>query len=162
MIRKIGLKASAAALALGAALAIAPASAAGVKVGVLSCTVHSGWGFVFGSSKDLWCNYHPNKNGEEHYTGKVSKFGIDIGYTKGGVIVWDVVAPTSDLRPGSLEGTYAGATAGATLGVGGDVNVLVGGFDKSIALQPISIEGNSGINIAAGIGAITLKHTATE
>ncbi len=66
------------------------------------------------------------------------------------------------LSRGALEGTYAGATAGATVGVGADVNVLVGGFDKSIALQPISIEGNSGLNVAAGIGSISLRHTAAE
>lgn len=153
------LKAASAALALTAVAFGAPAYAAGVKVGVLSCNVASGWGFVLGSSKDLRCNYNPQKTADgEHYTGTVSKIGVDIGYTRGGVILWDVIAPTSDLKPGALEGNYVGATAGATAGVGGSVNVLVGGFDKSITLQPISIEGNSGLNVAAGIAAINLKH----
>ncbi len=84
--------------------------------------------------------------------------GVDVGYVNGGVIVWDVVAPTTELKESALEGKYAGATAGVTAGVGGDVNVLMGGFDKSIALQPISITGNSGLNIAAGIGAMELKY----
>ncbi|MBI3675313.1 MAG: DUF992 domain-containing protein [Proteobacteria bacterium] len=156
------LVACVAAAAIGAAAGFAtPADAAGVKVGVLTCHVSSGWGFVFGSSKDLNCSYSPKKKGGrgEHYVGTVSKYGVDIGYTESAVIVWAVVAPTSDLKPGALEGNYAGVSASATLGYGVGANALLGGFDKSIALQPLSIEGNKGLNVAAGIGAITLKST---
>ena len=68
------------AAALAGALALsAPANAAGVKIGVLSCNVSSGWGFVFGSSRDMRCTYHRDKNPDEHYTGKISKFGVDVG-----------------------------------------------------------------------------------
>ena len=129
-----------------------------MKVGVLTCHVSSGWGFVFGSSKDLRCVYRPH-HGAEHYIGTVNKYGVDIGYTESSVIVWGVIAPTSDLKPGALEGDYAGATASASVGVGVGANVLVGGFDKSITLQPISISGEKGLNVAAGIGAINLKFT---
>jgi Protein of unknown function (DUF992) len=73
------------------------------------------------------------------------------------VLVWGVVAPSSDVRSGALEGDYAGASASATVGVGVGANVLVGGLDKSIALQPLSVEGNKGLNVAAGIGSISLK-----
>ena len=59
---------------------------------------------------------------------------------------------------GALEGDYAGATASATVGVGLGANVLIGGLDKSIALQPLSVSGNTGLNIAAGVGVITLKY----
>ena len=152
-------------LSTAAAAAIAcvfamPASAAtgGVKVGTLTCNVASGWGFVFGSSKDIRCNYRPNKHRAEHYEGSIDKFGVDIGYTEGGEMVWAVVAPTSDIRPGALEGNYAGVTAGASVGVGASANALIGGLDKSIALQPLSIEGNTGLNVAAGIGALHLKY----
>ncbi|HVV26424.1 MAG TPA: DUF992 domain-containing protein [Rhizomicrobium sp.] len=136
----------------------AQAAPAGVKVGELTCQVASGYGFIFGSSKDLRCTYRPSRHPREHYVGTVNKFGVDIGYTEGGVLVWGVFAPSSDVRPGALEGTYAGATAGASIGVGLGANVLVGGLDKSIALQPLSLEGNRGLNVAAGIGSITLKH----
>lgn len=130
----------------------------GVKVGDLTCNVSSGWGFVFGSSKDLRCTFLPSgSHPAEHYAGSISKFGVDIGYTEGGVLIWGVFAPSSDMRAGALQGDYAGATAGATVGVGGGVNVLFGGFDKSIALQPLSVEGNKGLNVAAGIGAISLR-----
>ena len=128
----------------------------GVKVGTLTCQVASGWGFIFGSSKDLHCNFRPNGGNSEHYVGSISKFGVDIGYTDGGVLIWGVFAPTSDIRPGALAGGYVGATGSATVGVGLGANILVGGLDKSIALQPLSVEGNSGLNVAAGIGAITL------
>ena len=132
----------------------------GVKVGELTCNVSSGWGFVFGSSKDLHCTFRPTGSLHvEHYTGSISKFGVDIGYTEGGVLIWGVVAPSSDLKAGALQGNYAGATASSTAVVGGGANVLLGGLDKSIALQPISLEGNKGLNVAAGIGAIAL-HSA--
>lgn len=143
---------------LGAACG-ANAAPAGVKVGELTCNVSSGFGFIFGSSKDLHCTYRPSGHPREHYIGTVKKFGVDIGYTEGGILVWGVFAPTSDLAPGALSGTYAGATANATIGVGLGANVLVGGLKKSIALQPLSIEGNQGLNVAAGIGSITLKST---
>ena len=157
MSNKIGMTIGVAVLAASAWLA-APAEAAGVKIGVLTCNVDSGWGYVLGSSKDLRCNYVPNKGFGEHYNGSISKVGVDIGYTKGGVLIWDVVAPSSDMKPGALEGGYGGVSASATVGVGAGANVLIGGFDKSIALQPISIEGNTGLNVAAGIGALTLRH----
>ena len=144
-------------LAAGAWLAAAPAQAAGVKVGVLTCNVDSGWGYILGSSKEIHCSYIPNNGHGEHYVGSISKIGVDIGYTDGGVIIWDVVAPSSEMKPGALEGEYGGVSAEATVGVGLGANVLLGGFDKSIALQPISIEGNKGLNVAAGIGAINLK-----
>lgn len=148
-----------ASVAAGAMLMAGSAMAAGVKVGTLNCHVSSGWGFILGSSRDLRCDFRPSHAPSgEHYEGTVTKFGVDIGYTEGGVIVWEVVAPTSDMRKGALDGSYAGATASATVGVGIGANVLVGGLNKSIALQPVSIEGNTGLNVAAGIGAINLKY----
>lgn len=140
----------------------APADAAGVKVGVLNCHVSSGWGFIFGSSKNLRCNFSPSHGYGERYVGTISKFGVDVGYTSGGVIVWDVVAPSTSIRRGALQGSYAGATASATAGLGVGANVLVGGLDRSIALQPVSIEGNTGLNVAAGIGSISLHYVAPE
>jgi len=160
MLKKLMM--GAAVLSIFALTAPAQAAEHGVKVGTLTCHVASGWGFIFGSSKDLHCNFRPNGRGGEHYAGSVSKFGVDIGYTDGGELIWAVFAPTSDIRAGALEGDYAGATASATVGVGLGANVLVGGLDKSIALQPLSVEGNTGLNVAAGIGAINLKFMPAE
>src|SRR5215472_3994803 len=163
MIRKLRLL-TGTTIAVAAVVFASAASAAqnGVKVGTLACHVSSGWGFVFGSSRDLHCDFHPSKApAGERYAGSISKFGVDIGYTSGGELIWEVFAPTSDLHHGALQGDYAGATASATVGVGVGAHVLIGGLDKSIALQPLSIEGNTGLNVAAGIGAINLKWVQT-
>lgn len=147
-----------AALAGGLSLAAAAQAedhAVGVKVGMLTCHEASGWGFVFGSSHDIRCVF---SNGEhnEHYTGSISKFGVDIGYQQSGVLVWEVIAPDDHPERGALAGHYGGATAGAAVGVGLDANALVGGSSRSIALQPVSIQGMNGLNVAAGIGELTL------
>jgi len=128
-----------------------------VRAGYLTCHVASGWGFIFGSSRDLKCAYTRDKNYTEYYTGSITKFGADIGYLSSGVILWAVVAPTTELGQGALAGHYGGATASVALGVGAGANVLVGGFKKSIALQPVSIEGQNGLNVAAGVAQLTLK-----
>ena len=155
---KLSLAAAAASASLAAVSLAAPAQAAGVKVGVLNCDVAGGWGFVLGSSKELHCTFSPVQGDVEHYTGAVSKFGVDVGYTRGGVIIWEVIAPNTDSSRGALQGSYAGLTASGSVGVGAGAHVLVGGFHRSIALQPVSITGESGLNVAAGIGAINLKH----
>src|SRR5436190_784814 len=90
------------------------------------------------------------------HRGNISRFGVDIGYIQGGILVWTVFAPSNAVAPGALAGTYAGATASATVGVGVGANALVGGFNSSFALQPLSVEANRGLNVAAGIGAMTL------
>ena len=159
MTRKLSVAAAAAVVAVGALAWSTPAPAqSGVKVGVLTCNVSSGWGFVFGSSRNLRCSFSPNSGPPEHYNGRVQKFGVDVGFVSSAVIVWAVFNPTSDMAPGALAGDYVGATASASVGVGAGANVLVGGGNKTVTLQPVSIEGNSGLNVAAGIGAISLKH----
>ncbi len=147
------------AVSLGAISFCGPSIAAphGVKVGMLTCHVHPGWGYVVGSSKGMDCVYRPRDRGPDYYKGNISKLGVDIGYTSGGTLVWDVIAPSSDIRPGALEGVYGGASASATVGVGIGANALVGGLDKSIALQPVSVEGNTGLNVSGGIGEMNLK-----
>ena len=142
-------------LGLGAS-AQAQDRSAGVKVGTLSCHEAAGWGFVFGSSRAVRCIYTGAGGRTERYEGSISKFGVDIGYQQSGVLIWAVVAPTEHISPGALDGHYGGATAEATAGVGVGANVLIGGSERSIALQPLSIEGATGLNIAAGIGEITL------
>ncbi len=147
-------------LALVALALAAPARAqTTVKTGMITCHVSSGWGFVFGSTRDLRCTYTATGGGHvENYTGTISKFGVDIGYLQSGVIVWAVLAPSADLAPGALAGDYGGVTAGVSASVGASANVLIGGSTKSISLQPVSVEGDKGINVAAGIAAISLKY----
>ena len=138
--------------------AAAPKSdGATVRAGYLTCHVASGWGFIFGSSRKLECAYALQPGYTEYYTGSITKFGADIGYLQSGVILWAVLAPTNNLGQGALDGHYGGATASAAVGVGAGANVLIGGFKNSIALQPVSIEGQNGLNVAAGVVEMSLK-----
>jgi hypothetical protein len=156
MVGKLGLAAAAAALAVGLSGQLAW-SQNGVKAGVLTCNVSKGWGFVFGSTRDLNCTYAHADGKVERYAGRINKYGVDIGYHNGGVIAWAVLAPTEDMAHGALAGTFVGATASAAVGVGAGANVLVGGSNKTISLQPLSVEGMTGVNVAAGIAGIVLK-----
>ena len=145
--------------ALGVAGALtygAPAHAQGVTAGVLTCNVASGFGFIFGSSRSINCTYSPAGGAPQHYVGNINQFGVDIGYTQGGVLIWTVLAPTTAPPPGALAGTFVGATASATAGVGIGANVLVGGSGSTISLQPLSIQGQTGLNVAAGVASLTL------
>jgi Protein of unknown function (DUF992) len=139
----------------------APAAGGGggatVRAGYLTCHVAGGWGWIFGSSRKLSCAYALQPGYTEYYTGSITKLGADIGYLQSGVILWAVLAPTTNLGQGALAGHYGGATASAAVGVGAGANVLVGGLNSSIALQPVSIEGQNGLNVAAGIAQMTLK-----
>ena len=143
-------------LGMAAALA-APARAQAVNMGTLTCSVASGWGLILGSARALGCNFTAYGGRAERYLGTIWKLGLDIGFTQNGVMVWTVFAPAFNLAPGALAGIYAGGTASVTVGLGVGANGLVGGSFNSIVLQPISIETNQGLNVAAGIASLTLE-----
>lgn len=126
-----------------------------VEVGVLTCTARGSTGFIIGSSRELRCRF--NRPGrDEFYRGTIDKFGIDIGSTKQATISWAVLAPTANVSPRSLSGTYAGVSAEATVGLGVGANALVGGSQRSIVLQPLSVQAQQGLNIAAGVSQLRL------
>ena len=151
----------AAAMLLGiAAPAVAQQQGGTVRVGTLRCDVSGSSGFIFGSSREITCDY-TNVNGRhERYTGEISRYGVDLGFTRSAVMLWGVLAPTTDVQPGVLAGTFAGISGGVTAGVGVGANVLVGGSNRSIQLQPLSIEGNTGLNIALGVSEMRLQPAA--
>lgn len=155
MLRRI--VAATAGLLLVATTSASAQSSSGVNVGSLTCTVAGGVGFVFGSSKELTCLFSRTNGVAERYTGSIKKFGVDIGFTKEAQIVWLVFAP-GGIGAGALSGAYAGATGSATVGVGVGANVLVGGSNKQVSLQPVSVEGSVGLNVAAGIAEVELRH----
>jgi hypothetical protein len=149
-------------LAAGAALSALVAAAASAaeertQVGDLTCDISGGIGLIIGSQRTLNCTFMPSVPGPiEYYTGTLTKLGVDVGVTGGGVMIWLVYAPT-DRPVGALTGTYAGATAEASVGAGVGANVLVGGSNRTVQLQPISLEGQTGLNVAAGVAGIELK-----
>jgi len=146
-----------AALALAALAGTAQAQER-VQAGSLTCDVSAGIGLIIGSQRNVSCTFTPAQPGPiEYYTGTISKLGVDIGVTTGGVMVWMVWAPTN--RPvGALAGTYAGAAAEATVIAGLGANALVGGNNRTIALQPFSVQGQVGLNVAAGVAGLNLTY----
>lgn len=149
----------AALLALG--LAVSPAVAKdnkGVKIGVLSCDVSGGVGLILASSRSVDCTFERTVGGRnERYKGTIERLGIDIGVTGKAVMAWVVFAP-GKLKRGALAGSYGGVSAEASVAVGLGANVLLGGSNKSVALQPLSVQAQTGLNVAAGIAALRLKY----
>ncbi|SFZ83653.1 Protein of unknown function [Devosia enhydra] len=128
-----------------------------VEVGRLSCDVAGGIGFIIGSSKDMTCRFIRKGHRTEVYQGRIDKIGFDIGVTGRTQIEWLVFSgSTNRVGPRSLAGTYAGASAEATLGVGLGANWLVGGSQRGFALQPWSIQGQTGLNYSVALAGLTL------
>lgn len=135
----------------------------GVELGVLDCAIGGGTGFVFGSSKDLSCTFTPaDKNfAPEAYFGAVNKYGLDIGTTSQSVMRWLVLTPLNNIyAPGALAGDYVGASAEVTAAVGAGANLLVGGSGQAFTLQPLSLQTQTGMNIAIGVSQFQLRSTA--
>lgn len=151
------LAAAALAASLAAMASAAPAGAeADVKIGLLKCEIDGGVGFIVGSQKAINCTFRQGRGIREHYSGTITKFGADIGMTTGSHLVWGVFAP-GQVGPGALAGFYIGATGEATVGVGPGANVLFGGFENSVNLQPLSLQGQMGLNVAGGIAGLRLE-----
>jgi len=127
------------------------------QAGTLNCDVSAGIGLVIGSRREVNCLFTPSYPAPpEQYVGAITKVGLDLGVTGGGQLVWAVQMSTTRRR-GVLAGSYAGASAEASALIGLGANVLVGGNDRSVALQPLSVQGQVGINVAAGIAEISLQ-----
>jgi len=153
-----------AALAVVAAVAVplalpAPAMAQSsnrTKAGTLTCDISAGIGLIVGSKKNVTCVFTPAQPGpREVYVGSINKFGLDVGATSGGEMMWSVFAP-SNKKFGALAGQYGGGSAEATVGAGLGANVLVGGSDRTVALQPVSLQGQTGLNLAVGVAGLDL------
>ena len=136
-----------------------PGAAWAGPVGELTCNVSGGAGFVITSSHALNCRYAPSGGGpSQHYVGTIGRFGLDIGVTSQGRLSWGVVSAGGPIGAGSLAGSYSGGSASATVGVGVGANALVGGNNGAITLQPVSVQTQTGLDIAAGIGTMTLEY----
>ena len=128
-----------------------------VQVGVLECRGGASVGFIVGSVTNLGCVLRVDGMPEDRYIATIRKVGVDLGITQESALAWGVWAPVARLGPGDLSGNYAGAQGSASIGVGVGGNVLVGGSDNSIALQPLSVQGQIGLNVAAGLASLELR-----
>ena len=128
-----------------------------VQVGILECRGGASVGFIVGSVTQLGCVLRVDGMPEDRYVATIRKVGIDIGITEESALAWGVYAPVARLGPGDLSGNYAGADASAAVGVGLGGNALIGGSSNSIALQPLSVEGQVGLSVAAGLESLELR-----
>jgi hypothetical protein len=131
---------------------------AGTKVGVLNCRLGPHLGFIVGGFERMDCRFTPDGPGPmEAYSGTMTTLGVDLGFTAGGALTWGVFAPTNQLMPGSLAGSYGGASGNVGVGVGVGENFLLGGSGNSVALQPWSVEGTTGVNLSVGLANMELR-----
>lgn len=145
-------------VAIAGMVSTSPAAAAGthVKIGVLTCAAGPSIGLLITSKEKIDCSFVPSGMDEENYSGVIRKFGLDVGITAASVIVWGVFAAQSDYVPGTLAGEYVGVSAEQTVILGLGANLLVGGSDSSIVLQPLSVQAQAGLNLAVGVTRMVL------
>ena len=128
-----------------------------VRAGILQCQGGQNVGFVVGSVTSLECVFQSDGRRPEPYVATVRRIGLDLGVTRQTQFTWAVNAPNGRLGRGDLAGNYGGVGANASVGIGGGGNFLVGGPANSYALQPISVQGQTGLNVAAGVAGIELQ-----
>jgi hypothetical protein len=157
--RKTAIAASAALAILAMPFVADAAQTQRAEFGTLTCNVEGGVGLIVGSSKGMTCSFAPADGRQpQQFVGRVNKLGLDVGVTGATVVKWLVLAPTGSTMPASaLAGTYAGVSAEASAAIGVGANVLVGGSSDSFALQPLSVQGQTGVNVAAGITQFKLE-----
>jgi hypothetical protein len=144
--------------ALAALLLATEANAqAKIEAGTLTCSGGEGIGLILGSKKSYNCSFKPTSGPKESYRASVTKIGLDVGVTGKSVMVWTVLTSSSPLKARALTGNYAGASADVAVGVGGGAKVLVGGSQNSVALQPVSVQGQTGLNLAVGVAELSLR-----
>lgn len=128
------------------------------NLGTLSCDVSGGIGLVLGSSKKVSCSFQNADGSVDSYDGSLDKVGLDIGISGESVMKWVVFTPIgNEVGQNALAGRYVGVSTGVSLGIGLGANALVGGSEKKIGLQPISLEGKTGLNVAVGVASLTLN-----
>jgi hypothetical protein len=156
MVRSSAAVTAIAALTFALSAASAQAQPHQIQVGTLTCSLSASVGLIVGSQRNVNCIFHGQPSEpDEAYTGQITRVGLDVGFTTGGVIVWTVFAD-SNRYAGMLAGTYGGPTAEVSVAAGLGANVLIGGSRHTVALQPVSLQGQVGVDIGAGISALEL------
>lgn len=146
------------ALFAGSTLAPTPAWAQGssMRQGVLTCRTSASIGLIVGSRQRLACQFKSNSGRTQNYVGTIGRLGLDVGITAGGIMTWAVLASSANIPSEALAGEFVGASGDISLGIGVGANLLVGGTRKSFSLQPLSVEGQVGANLALGVARMRL------
>lgn len=146
-------------LALSTSVSTGPAGAqtAKIKTGILTCHSEGGVGLILGSKEDLKCTYVPTGGGQTYqYVGTITRIGLDIGFRGKSTIIWAVLGSTDSLPGEALGGTFVGVSADIAVGIGAGANILLGGNKKSVVLQPLSVKGETGLDIAVTVSTLKL------
>jgi Protein of unknown function (DUF992) len=127
-----------------------------MRAGVLECEGRRTTGKLVMSQARLHCVFRSDGRQPERYVAKVRRYGVDLGLTDETRMAWAVNAPINDFGRSELRGRYGGlsANAAALFGFGG--SFLLRGSDRAAALQPISLQGQTGLNLAAGVTEVEL------
>ncbi len=158
-----GLSAGFLSVGIALSLANAPtpsavAQAAKVVAGTLTCKGGASVGLVVGSQQNLACKFNPaGKGREREFKATITKVGLDIGFKSESVIIWTVLGSSDKVPSKVLIGSYGGVSAEASVAVGAGANALIGGSDKSVILQPLSVQGQTGLNLAVGVTGLTIS-----
>jgi len=158
MMKMLGIGAA----ALVASIATANAQQGQLQVGVLECEGGQNVSYVVGSTTELTCTFQSQGRRPEPYIATIRRFGVDLGFTQQTGLAWAVYAPTNRIGRGDLAGHFGGVGANATVGVGVGANVLVGGSNNAFSLQPLSLQGQTGLNVAAGVADVELRPAAVQ
>lgn len=134
------------------------AQSAWSQVGGLNCKLAPTVGFIVASEQKMSCQFTPSQVGLpiQSYSGTMRTIGVDLGAISGGILTWGVFAATAGPAFGGLDGNYVGVSGEATLGLGAGANVMLGGSNRSVALQPISVQAMTGLNVQAGVSTLSL------
>jgi Protein of unknown function (DUF992) len=157
MLKNYSLMAALALIAMLSLPAVAQTPPSWNQTGMLTCKLNPSIGFIIAGHQSMECSFVQNAFPPEAYQGALNTVGLDVGVTAGGVLGWAVFAPTVGIPAGSLSGEYVGASGDIGLGVGVGANVLVGGSGRSIALQPVSLEGSVAVNVVLGASGLQLR-----
>jgi hypothetical protein len=128
-----------------------------VQAGTLNCRLNPSIGFVIFGHQTMECSFRPVSGPVQGYEGAINTVGVDLGVSEGGRFAWAVFGPASGMPYGALAGEYVGASGDVGIGLGAGANVLVGGSNRSIALQPVSLEGSVALNVVAGLSQLKLR-----
>jgi hypothetical protein len=158
MFRRCSTLAALALIVMFAAPADAQSPPSWTQAGMLRCVVDPSIGFIIAGHQSMQCNFTPNApNPPQPYQGALNMVGLNIGISAGGVFGWAVFAPTAGIPAGALAGEYVGASGDIGLGLGVGANVLIGGSGRTVALQPVSLEGSVAVNVALGVSSLKLR-----